>query len=211
MFEHFIRYIAPHSCVVCKAEGPLLCSQCSLLLPPVMTCYEDASDVAQRIISATRYDSPGAKALVHAVKFERAREAALVMAEVMHKRLPPLPDNAIVTYIPTANNRVRQRGYDQAALIARDFARVRRCPYIPLLARLSGIRQVGASAQQRREQVKGALAVTRPALVRQQPIIVIDDVVTTGATMREAQAILQNHQAPLVIGYCFAFAPPSAS
>jgi len=55
------------------------------------------------------------------LKFGRARAGAFTIAQIMQDYYPS--GNAVLTYVPTATGRVRQRGYDQAALIAQAYAR----------------------------------------------------------------------------------------
>lgn len=209
MFEHFLSYIAPHSCISCGVEGALLCTFCIQQLPPASTWNAQLPNVAQsQTMSSTTYACDTVQRLVHAVKFERAKSAAKVMAQSMHQRLPDLPQGVIITHVPTANVRVRQRGYDQAALVAKEFARYRRRPWCTLLARKTVSRQLGASASARHEQVRGSLRCINVPLPAKKPIILIDDVVTTGATMQEAARILTAHDLRLYAAYSFAYVPP---
>ena len=194
VIEHIISLIAPHRCLACAAEGSLLCKKCSSALPAsISRCYScqqpsadgvtcrscGGSSALVSVASATAYDDV-AKSLVHKLKFERAQAAVGPMAQLICARIT-LPVNGIITYVPTANNRVRLRGYDQAARIARAVAQESRLPSYPLLVRTSSARQVGASAERRREQLQGAFRVSTRTVPKSKPIIIIDDVITTGS------------------------------
>ncbi len=143
------------------------------------------------LVAVTSYDGP-AKQLIHALKFERARAAADPIARLMKQRMPPLSPGTIICPIPTAHRRVRQRGYDQSVLIARQLAGALELPCHSLLRRTSATRQVGKNRLQRGEQLYQAFQVVR-SFPPTATILLVDDVVTTGSTIDAAAAVM--HQA----------------
>lgn len=148
----------------------------------------------------TNYDGI-AKELVRRLKFGGARSAADNMAELM---APAVGVGVLLVHLPTAASRVRQRGYDQADLLAKALAAKTDQPYAPLLGRLGSQRQVGASRQQRLAQLAGAFRVTRPYLLAGRTIVLVDDVMTTGASLETAAAALKKAGAKRVVGLVFA-------
>jgi len=134
--ERLIDVFAPHDCMVCGREGKLVCDWCFFdMCPPVPNrCYRclaasPESATCKRCRSKTplkhvwvRTDYQGAaKELVRVFKFERKQAAAPIMARYLHEALPYLKDRLIVA-APTATSRYRQRGYDQAKLLAKSLA-----------------------------------------------------------------------------------------
>ncbi|HKR82318.1 MAG TPA: phosphoribosyltransferase family protein [Candidatus Saccharimonadales bacterium] len=101
--------------------------------------------------------------------------------------------NTVLVFVPTATSRVRQRGYDQARLIARELGRLHRIPLLPALVRVGQRRQVGASGEQRRRQLQDAFRVVRKPTLKGKHVVLVDDVVTSGATLEAAARVL--HQA----------------
>jgi predicted amidophosphoribosyltransferase len=98
-------------------------------------------------------------------------------------------DLDVVTWAPTSDARRRSRGFDQGELVARHVARQLGVPCRRLLARSGpSVAQTGRS---RIERLNGPEFVARPGLDGQR-VIVVDDVVTTGATMRSAAAALRH-------------------
>lgn len=201
IFEHIISTLAPFSCLGCQIEGPLLCTACQAALPPSKNVKPDPE--TPNYMTATPYEHV-AKDVVQALKFGRARAAADCIGAVLHDRVALPPGPWIITHIPTANDRVRLRGYDQAQLIARRFAAHKRVPYASLLVRASNARQVGANRTDRIRQAAGLFRATSSPLIQNARIILIDDVITTGASMHAASNILKEAGARAVYPVAFA-------
>ncbi|MEK7152460.1 MAG: hypothetical protein AAB834_00805, partial [Patescibacteria group bacterium] len=149
MLEQLINLIAPHECLVCKKEGSLLCNYCRNDMPAVSpNCYRCTAFCGtgllcavcrpavafQQFVAVTPYKGT-AKDLIYRLKYGRACAAAGIIAQSLAGELDDSYRQAIVTHIPTANTRVRQRGYDQAEYIARQVAALSGLPYRALLAR----------------------------------------------------------------------------
>jgi ComF family protein len=111
----------------------------------------------------------------------------------------------LVVPIPLGVKRLRERGYNQAALLARPFALALQLPYRPrALKRIKETRtQVGLSIPQRRKNVEGAFEAD-PDIVSGKSVIVMDDVMTTGATLDEAGQALKQAGASQVVGFSLA-------
>lgn len=146
-----------------------------------------------------------AKELVHQLKFERTSSAAQEIAELMAQGFAVAPD-LLVTHVPTATSRARMRGYDQAALIARGISTRLGLEYAPLLARSGQARQVGKNRKERLMQLQASFASIRPHTMQGRHIVLVDDVVTTGATLEVAAATLKSAGAAHVSAAVFAAA-----
>lgn len=218
LIEAGLKIIAPHDCLNCGQEGNLLCQTCLDSLPPIaprcyrclrpadefMTCpaCRQASRLHQ-VWAVTTYNGP-AKSLIHQLKFERARAGALDIARKLALIVPSQPE-WIVSHLPTATSRVRRRGYDQAQLIAKELARLLGLAYTPLLARYGQERQLGQSRRQRQRQLEAAF---RPRNINyvNKTLLLIDDVLTTGATIEAAATVLKVAGALRVSAAVFAVA-----
>jgi ComF family protein len=144
-----------------------------------------------------------AKKLVWRLKYGGAQAAAGIMARRMERLLKPEQGTVLVS-IPTATSRVRQRGYNQARLLARELAKQARLPWMDCLARSGQAHQVGANREQRLQQLSRVFRVTQQRFVRGAHIILIDDVVTTGATLEAATKVLKQAGAAQVDAITFA-------
>lgn len=219
--SYLIALLAPDRCLGCQAEGSLLCITCQARLPlPAAGCFYCARPTLRgatcsscrtktpltAISARTIYTNPIAKQLLWKLKFDRSQAAALDVANCLMTALPPINHKTLIVPVPTANRRVRARGYDQAVLIAKCLARRAGLPYAQPLVRLGGRQQKGASRQQRLIQQRTALSVPQPAMVRGRQILLVDDVVTTGATLEAAALTLARAGATKISAVVFAAA-----
>lgn len=220
LIETVLDIFAPFECLRCKMEGSLLCKQCADTLTKVPPrCYRcgrwesghhtcrrcRAKSPLEAVYPAASYDDTAAKELVHALKFGRAKGAAKSVASIL-AAVDNIPEDAYITYIPTANVRVRERGYDQAALITRELARITGRPHLPLLARIDDRRQTGKTRSMRLQQMDGAFRILLPEVIKNQHILLVDDVLTTGATCEAAARALRKAGARHVSAAVFAVA-----
>jgi ComF family protein len=139
--------------------------------------------------AAARYDGVVREAL-HAFKFRSrwtlAAPLADLLVEVVAGHLPDgIPD--LLLPVPLHPRRERERGFNQASLLARRVGRSLGCPVREtVLARVVATRsQTELDAAARRANVRNAFAVRRPALVAGRHVVLVDDVLTTGATLSE--------------------------
>ena len=219
MLEKLINIVAPHHCIGCGAEGSLLCAwcipdACQLLPERCYRCQRQTRDSRvcpdcrrtsnlRHVWVRCEYDGLP-KQLVHALKFERAKSAAVPVAQLLRESLPYLPPETMITWVPTATRRYRERGYDQAALIAKALAAELNLRTAPLLARLGQTRQVGAKREQRLQQLQSAFRIRNNHLLAGHSVLLIDDIVTTGATLEAAARILKENGAKSVDAAVFA-------
>lgn len=217
MLDSVLALIAPHVCLQCKAEGSLWCLTCRATAPlPAQRCYRcHAMSIAGRtckrcrrasplysVEAATRYEDY-AKQLVWKLKFGRAKAAAGTLAEIMAARIVSDRDIVIVP-VPTSTNRVRRRGYDQAVLISHHFSLCTGRPCISALLRLGQQQQHTATRALRLTQLAQAYTVPRPGVVAGRHVVLIDDVITTGATLDAAARALKAAGAKRVSAVVFA-------
>ncbi len=169
-------------CAGCGEPGVELCRRCRFALvasPPVVT--------ASGITAATQFVGLS-KELVIGLKFRNRRRLARYLAEQLGRRLDPTQID-VITWAPTSSRRARRRGYDQAELLARALAAQWRKPCRRMLFRRHGAAQTGQTRHDRLDRAHGPSFASRP--LRNPPrVLVIDDVVTTGATLLAARDAL---------------------
>ena len=129
------------------------------------------------------------------------------MAQLINQALPYFADEPLVTFVPTASNRRRERGFDHAQLIAKELAKLRGWHIATLLGRQAKVRQLGAKRETRKEQLKNAFRPVNTGLIKGSHILLVDDVVTTGATVEVCVKELIKAGASQVDAAVFAYTP----
>lgn len=207
ILDKLVAVVAPHNCLSCSKEGSLLCRSCFPELGAVVPdrcfrCNKLSAD--SKTCSSCRRMSKLSyvwirskyagipKELVHRLKYERSFTASTIIAEAMVRVLPHKLENYIIIPIPTASSRRRQRGYDQSVLIARHISRLTTLPMRQHLVRLGQSRQVGSKKADRISQLKDAYMVIHGNELLGKRILLIDDVMTTGATLECAAKIMRS-------------------
>jgi ComF family protein len=216
LLDKLVGIAAPHQCLVCGREGGLLCAWCA---PDAITalpsrCYRCSAQTEdfktcpkcrrvsrlKHVWIRTNLDKL-ARRLIYDYKFKHARAAAHDIAGQMVQCLPYFADSLLVP-VPTATSRVRQRGFDHTELLARVLSRPLGLEKQIILRRLGQSRQVGTKRQQRIKQVAGCFQITKA--IKDKKILLVDDVLTTGATLEEAARVLKQAGAKQVDAIVFA-------
>lgn len=218
ILEKIISAVAPHQCIVCGTEGQLVCRYCEpdLCLPLPPHCYRcNALSMSNAVCVTCRRASPlrhiwiasdysnYAKQLIYDLKFKGAQAAATAIGHAMHSTMPYLEDVTLVP-IPTATTRIRQRGYDHAKLLAKELSNLTKLPSRSLLGRTGQTRQVGTKKHQRETQLQGAFWPNQFSNIQDAHIILVDDVITTGATLEQAARTLKQAGAKTIDAVVFA-------
>jgi ComF family protein len=144
--------------------------------------------------------------MVKALKFAHQREMAKPIARIMTDLLNQYVedfDSYVLVPIPTATSRVRQRSFDHTILLAQSISNMTKLPTRNFLKRLGQSRQVGAKREDRVRQAAGVY-YARSRNIKGRKILLIDDVVTTGATLQAATKVLRAAGASKVDALVFA-------
>ncbi len=195
MLQQLARLLAPPCCARCDYEGSLVCQN----------CWEDVFQLVQascpgvpEIVAAGPYQTT-LRELVKRLKYKHQREAATIFAHALLPYFEPKRfELDAVTAVPVVTSRFRQRGYNQAELIAKQLARELLLPYRRLLYRARANQQVGKSRRQRAEHIKGAFGAK--GNLQEIRVLLIDDVLTTGATLSECAQVLRAAGATVAYG-----------
>lgn len=188
--------------MVCRRDGAALCPTCTrrLSAPPTTRVRG-----VGRIDALFAYEGTGAE-VVRGLKFHDARRVVSALADglaaIVAERVPAA---GTVTWLPTSAQRRRRRGYDQAELLARSVARRLDVPAVAVFDRIPGPPQTGRSWEERADNV--TFRVRSRAARLAAPLVVVDDVCTTGATMRAAHDALPPALSAAVAWFALARTP----
>ena len=213
--QRLLDVVLPPACAGCGTEGQALCGACRSHLerrlgePPGLPIGLPSSIPAGivQLEWCAAFNGP-ARSAVHALKYDGERRLVGPIAELMAERWrrAGIGGDALVS-VPVHAQRRRERGFDQAELLARALSGALGLPFWPALMRATRTRaqhQLGRRARQ--SNVGSAFAVT-PAYgeeVSGRWIVVVDDVTTTGATLGGCARALYDASAFAVSALTFA-------
>jgi ComF family protein len=145
----------------------------------------------RKVVTVFEYGGSVADALTK-FKYASASEFAQPFANLLAKLSLNLSHPDVVIPVPLHAKRLVKRGFNQSALLGRPVARIQGARFSPGLVRriLDTAPQASCTRKARFENIKGAFAVTNPEKVRGRRILIVDDVITTGATIREISKVL---------------------
>jgi predicted amidophosphoribosyltransferase len=183
------------TCPVCGACGRAPCASCTARLRPAPPL--PSPDGVEACLALLAYEGAG-RELVARLKYRNHRAVlpglAAAMASLLEASDPPAIID-VVTWVPTTPARRRQRGFDQAELLARAVALHLGRPSARLLARRPGPPQTGRPLS---ERGRGPQLVARRR-VEGAAVLLVDDVVTSGSTVRASAQVLRSAGARAVV------------
>ncbi len=203
----------PESCISCRKGGLLLCSNCVQKIRPA------ERENPEWIYSRYDYRDPIIKKAIWLMKYRHKRTLADFFASTLYDMLLEEMSerytfrdwvSPIVIPIPLAQKRLRERGFNQSALIARKLVKLDTTQSLSYTERIlikpkDTIHQAHIKNRQKRlENIEGSFSVIHPEKIKGRTVILIDDVTTTGATLSEARKILKKAGAKTVIAFTIA-------
>lgn len=223
LFWRAVDWVYPPRCAACSTPGVRLCSACTTSIrfidqsricpkcgiPQTKTeLCQDCSAVSP-VFTALRswgFYEGALREAIHKLKYQNdlgiSEDLARPLAELLNDSCWHVD---LITSVPLSRKRMRTRGYNQSAMIARWVSFTNRIPFNPrvMVRSKDTISQVGLSGEERRLNVLGAFDAN-PAIAAGKSILVIDDVTTTGATMQACALALIKSGASHVYGLTLA-------
>ena len=212
-FDKILDFIYPTKCLICnetiiKREN-YICEKCKkeLKIDDIMISIvmDDGSEI--ECFSPFEYSGKIKKSILR-FKFKGYKNYSKFFAEVMAKGVTQKFSNIkfdCITYVPLRPERKRSRGYNQSECIASDISSIINVPCEELISKIkSNHIQHELDFSSRIENVKGVYAVKNERAVKGKTILLCDDIITTGSTLRECAKTLLESGAKEV--YCCAIA-----
>jgi len=209
------------TCNVCKSEYVYkygLCSdcfdslkkisgnRCDICLEQIDTeglcaeCLKKKPDYT-RLYCSYLFTSP-MSALIIGLKDSNKQYLSSHFAEIAFDTVENLDRITLITFVPSSKKRLRKRGYNQSELIARELSRLTNIPYDSVLLRKGDTKTSKLNKKEREKQIKDQFTFIKG--VFDETVLLIDDVCTTGSTLRECASELKKAGAKEV--FCFTVA-----
>lgn len=196
LWYRILNLLYPPRCVLCrrllKKEETDLCTDCRMEAP----FFPDTKRKLQFLDSfaAVWYYESSVRGSLLRFKFQGARGYAASYGKLLAMRLmQQYPEGfEVLTWIPVSRLRKLRRGYDQVELLAKAVGRELGMIPVSTLKKVRHNRQQSriSESAQRRANVLGVYRVTDPDLIRDRRVLLLDDILTTGATASEAGRVL---------------------
>ena len=195
IFKNILTVLFPQKCLGCKKENEILCSDCLLKINRPDTPYLNGVHIA------ANYQDTVLKKALWMLKYQGVKQLAKSLPEIVRERIWKKleTENWLVVPVPLSKKKLRHRGYNQAEMIAGELSANVRADI--LFKKFHTKSQVEVkNKEERLANIVGSFEVRNPETIRGKKIILIDDVLTTGATMREAKKVLKQAGAKKVMG-----------
>lgn len=192
----------PPKCAFCGEHGIHgVCLKCEKTLPYCQTPLHERTGIGA-CVAPLRYDGAVRESLLR-FKFRGGRGNAegygIILAQTVAEQFGGAFD--LVTYVPVSDRRRRERGYDQAHLLAKELCRAWDVEPVTLLKKMrdNPAQSSLKSAEERKANVLGIYEAASPDKIKNARILLVDDILTTGATLRECVRVLREAGAQSVL------------
>lgn len=192
-----INLIFPPRCVLCgeitRSAGEI-CKACAQEIPCIHAkkCIY-VPDAGQTIVCAVpyAYDGKVRQSIIRFKFYGQTRSADFFGAQIAGELLENAAEFDFITAVPISAQRRKLRGYNQSELIARAAAKQLKLPYFECLVKITDNKeQHKLSQKERRNNVHGAYKLIKNNEIYGKHILLLDDIVTTGATLCECAEVL---------------------
>ncbi|RJQ30676.1 ComF family protein [Candidatus Parcubacteria bacterium] len=199
--KKFLNLLFPQRCLGCKKEDEILCFSCLNKIS-----YPKASKIKD-IFIAGDYHDPALRKAIWLFKYKGSTQLKKPLGEIIKKRIWEKFDaqtrNWPIIPIPLSAQKSRKRGFNQTELVAREISSNILTNALAKKAQSKSQVEV-KDRKERLKNAQGSFRIKDRLSIRGRNIILLDDVYTTGATIREARKVLKKAGAKKVIGIVLA-------
>ncbi|MBU2635225.1 ComF family protein [Patescibacteria group bacterium] len=224
----------PKLCLGCGQEGKYICSKCELFVSEASSicpvCGGPSFNGDTHLYCKTKYSLDGltsvwdydglAKQLIYKIKIGGITHIISEVIEDFFKIIAKdsdrfhsflsfsISDKNCIAYVPSFKKKEKKRGFNQAEIIAKELGKISNSKVVSLLKKIIDTKdQTELSKEERFENVKAAFAPLSGATASQGNVLLVDDIFTTGATMRECCKVLKQSGVKKVWGFTLARTP----
>ncbi len=208
MLEKIRKLLYPLKCLNCGeaiAQG-YICDECLDKIRPFDMSIELDGKNKLKVIACQSY-TDGYRDSVQTFKFSGAYRMSEQFGELMSLCIEDEEINAdFITFVPMTRQKERERGYNQAQKLALSLSEIVGIPCKELLKKnRNNMAQHSLKAEERKKNVVGVYDFSSENYIKDRTIILVDDIITTGATLSECARVLYESGAKCVLGICAAY------
>lgn len=221
IYTFWLDLLFPNKCVICGKFGSVCCSECFGSIEKIMTstcpecgkisknsdycpaCRRRVKASLQSIMIASSYHSPVVKELIHEFKYCGMTAISSVCGELIYSRIANIitVKDLVIVPVPLHKKRQNHRGFNQSELLARYLSKRLNISGGNALERVVNTKnQVTLSRKERFLNLEDAFVCVDREFIEGKNVLLIDDVMTTGATLNECAKILKKAGAKKVFG-----------
>ena len=201
--EKVVNLISPYECLICSNEGQVVCQQCwqsnvPLRTPACFWCNSISKDgrTCPKCKRKTHLDGAVipyrlngiVEQCIYELKYYHNKEMAKFLANNIYNYLDNMKFDYI-SYVPATGKNQRRRGYNQSKLLAKAISELINIPLHNSLSRISHTDQIGLNRLERLASVIDNFIPNKRYYNKN--VMIVDDVLTTGATLNECAKILK--------------------
>lgn len=196
LMSSILDWLFPSRCAFCRRliqDRAAICPRCRDKLPYTGPAARQTFPHVDECCSPLYYVDEVRRSLLR-YKFGGASMYAEIYGEILAECIDESHISCdSITWVPLSSQRLRKRGYDQARLLAEATAKKLKIPCVPMLRKTRNNRaQSGTgNAEKRRQNVKNVYAALPDAPIRGKTVLLVDDIVTTGATLSACAEVLR--------------------
>lgn len=205
-----LALLFPQRCPGCQAwaEGTGWCLACiaRVAKPRQVALVLHNLRWLDECLTVTDYTGP-VRRLIRDMKFRRLTRQATKLSQLLDYAIVygRYVDIDVIVAVPLHAERIKERGFNQTALVFKPWAARQKLIWTEALERTRPtMPQWELTLKERRKNIKGAFAVTRPELITGKHILLVDDIFTSGLTMEECAKVLKKAGAVTVRGLALA-------
>jgi competence protein ComFC len=213
LLGHMLNVISPAECASCGKNAPVypfpVCSICVSDIISSGSPEKITSDITQKICSCLEY-TPAVKCCLKSFKFEGNKKLAaffrkMIISHMLSEKIRKEKYDVILP-VPLHRSRKRKRGYNQSEILAEMVSTFLGVPLrSDMLIKIRNTPpQSGLGKTERKKNLKGSFDIADKAFLRRRSVLVVDDVMTTGATIEECAVTILNAGAATVSAFTLA-------
>lgn len=181
-----VLYPYKNKCIVCGCEDVEgLCTKC---LKSITFCNKNELCVG--------YYKGALKELILSLKYKKDFQAGEILAGFLEEKVTKYKEEYYLTYIPIDSKRLKDRGFNQCEYIAKELSITTGIKVLNTLKKIKETKiQKSLKREDRIENLKGAFEIINKNNIKGKKFILLDDVITTGATLKEGAKVLKKYGA----------------